>query len=157
MSLRGTSTLPKYHGPAIVVRYYIELNSIKSKRFESYPNVRNWIKKSYEIVLNCIVFNPIKTYRIVKNCINSIWIESYNIESYQIILNCIKIVSNHIELYEIVLSGSVWLRQPVEDLRFDLGILFYGFTRWSWTIPTLRKSPFVIWALLAPCAAVLVR
>ena len=57
----------------------------------------------------------------------------------------------------IYLSGSVWLRQPVEDLRFDLGILFYGFTRCSWTIPNLRKSPFVIRAPLAPCAAVAVR
>ena len=55
------------------------------------------------------------------------------------------------------LSGSLWLRQPVEDLRFDLGILFYGFTRWSWTIPTLRKSPFVIRAPVARCAAVAVR
>ena len=55
------------------------------------------------------------------------------------------------------LSGSLWLRQPVEDLRFDLGISFYGFTRCSWTIPNLRKSPFVIRALLAPCAAVAVR
>ena len=55
------------------------------------------------------------------------------------------------------LSGSVWLRQPVEDLRFDLGILFYGFTRWSWTLPTLRKSPFVIRAPVARCAAVAVR
>ena len=55
------------------------------------------------------------------------------------------------------LSGSLWLRQPVEDLRFDLGISFYGFTRCSWTMPTLRKSPFVIRALLAPCAAVAVR
>ena len=57
----------------------------------------------------------------------------------------------------ILLSGSLWLRQPVEDLRFDLGILFYGFTRWSWTIPTLRKSPFVIRAPVARCAAVAVR
>ena len=57
----------------------------------------------------------------------------------------------------LVLSGSLWLRQPVEDLRFDLGILFYGFTRWSWTIPTLRKSPFVIRAPVARCAAVAVR
>ena len=24
-----------------------------------------------------------------------------------------------------LLSGSLWLRQPVEDLRFDLGILFW--------------------------------
>ena len=55
------------------------------------------------------------------------------------------------------LSGSLWLRQPVEDLRFDLGISFYGFTRCSWTIPNLRKSPFVIRAPLAPCAAVAVR
>ena len=55
------------------------------------------------------------------------------------------------------LSGSVWLRQPTEDLRFDLGISFYGFTRCSWTMPTLRKSPFVIRALLAPCAAVAVQ
>ena len=38
-------------------------------------------------------------------------------------------------LYVNMLSGSVWLRQPVEDLRFDLGISFYGFTRCSWTIP----------------------
>ena len=59
--------------------------------------------------------------------------------------------------WKILLSGSVWLRQPVEDLRFDLGISFYGFTRCSWTMPTLRKSPFVIRALLAPCAAVAVR
>ena len=51
---------------------------------------------------------------------------------------------------------SLWLRQPVEDLRFDLGILFYGFTRWSWTIPTLQKSPFVIRAPVARCAAVAV-
>ena len=56
-----------------------------------------------------------------------------------------------------MLSGSLWLRQPVEDLRFDLGILFYGFTRWSWTLPTLRKSPFVIRAPVARCAAVAVR
>ena len=55
------------------------------------------------------------------------------------------------------LSGSLWLRQPVEDLRFDLGISFYGFTRCSWTIPNLRKSPFVIWAPVARCAAVAVR
>ena len=55
------------------------------------------------------------------------------------------------------LSGSLWLRQPVEDLRFNLGISFYGFTRCSWTIPNLWKSPFVIRALLAPCAAVAVR
>ena len=39
----------------------------------------------------------------------------------------------------LALSGSLWLRQPVEDLRFDLGISFYGFTRCSWTIPTYGK------------------
>ena len=61
------------------------------------------------------------------------------------------------EDFGVPLSGSVWLRQPVEDLRFDLGILFYGFTRCSWTIPNLRKSPFVIRAVLAPCTAVAVR
>ena len=30
-----------------------------------------------------------------------------------------------IELVSKELSGSLWLRQPVEDLRFDLGILVF--------------------------------
>ena len=72
-------------------------------------------------------------------------------------LNIFEKKSTLLKIFHVILSGSVWLRQPVEDLRFDLGILFYGFTRWSWTIPTLRKSPFVIRAPVARCAAVAVR
>ena len=58
---------------------------------------------------------------------------------------------------KVTLSGSLWIRQPVEDLRFDLGISFYGFTRCSWTIPNLLNSPFDFQELLAHCAAVAVR
>ena len=32
------------------------------------------------------------------------------------------------------LSGSLWLRQPTMDLRFDLGISIYGISRCSWLI-----------------------